>query len=110
MSLTVLTCLEPDLHDIADLPSPLAEQLQIKAHYAGYLAREAQHAQQAANRGKITIPADMDFSLPGMSREVCEKLSRVRPLNLGQAERISGITPAALSILSIYLHKQAANK
>jgi tRNA uridine 5-carboxymethylaminomethyl modification enzyme len=105
MSLAALACLEPGLSDLVDLPAPLAQQVRIKARYAGYLAREAQQVQQADRRRETLIPADMDFALPGLSREVCEKLSRIRPVSLDQASRISGITPAALNILSVYLNK-----
>jgi len=54
----------------------------------------------------MKLPPTVDYaSIPGLSTEVKEKLTRVKPLSIGQAARISGITPAALSILMIYLHK-----
>ena len=55
----------------------------------------------------IKIPLDFDYStIAGLSNEVKEKLSKIRPTSLGQAARISGITPAAISILHVYLHKK----
>ncbi|MBI4800177.1 MAG: hypothetical protein HY794_15910, partial [Desulfarculus sp.] len=56
----------------------------------------------------VAIPPDMDYAgLPGLSREVQEKLTRIRPANLGQAGRISGVTPAALAVVSLHLHRLA---
>ncbi|MDR1396437.1 MAG: tRNA uridine-5-carboxymethylaminomethyl(34) synthesis enzyme MnmG [Desulfarculales bacterium] len=110
LSLSDLARLEPGLSDIVNLPPAITEQIWIKAHYAGYLTREAKQAQQTVNHEQTAIPPDMDFILPGLSREICEKLDRIRPVNLGQAGRISGMTPAALNILSVYLHKRAVDK
>ena len=54
----------------------------------------------------IVIPPDLDYSeIPGLSREVREKLMKIRPYTLGQTSRISGVTPAAISILTVYLKK-----
>ena len=53
------------------------------------------------------LPEDIDYSaISGLSREVCEKLTRIRPRSLGQAARISGITPAAISLLSFYMKRR----
>ncbi len=96
--------LDPALEPLAALPAPVAEQLQIQARYAGYEERERQTVTRFREREGISIPPGLDFTgLPGLSREVQEKLSRVRPANLGQAGRISGITPAALAALSLHL-------
>jgi tRNA uridine 5-carboxymethylaminomethyl modification enzyme len=55
---------------------------------------------------KIKVPASIDYiKIPSLSREIKEKLDKFKPLNLGQASRISGVTPAAISILMIYLRK-----
>jgi tRNA uridine 5-carboxymethylaminomethyl modification enzyme len=101
-----LSVLDEGLAFMAELALVVKEQLEIKAHYAGYLLREEEQVQLARRREATLIPFDMDFdNCPGLSREVCEKLKRVRPLNLEQAGRISGVTPAALGVLGIYLHK-----
>ncbi len=108
ITLLVLASLEASLESLATLPPAVAEQIHIKARYAGYLAREEDQVRQKQNREDTPIPADMDFTdCPGLSREAQEKLMRIRPYNLGQAGRISGITPAALNVISIYLHKRA---
>ena len=106
LSLSDMAGLEESLQNLAKLPPRVAEQIEIRARYSGYLARE--HEQVLANQAReaTPIPTTMDFTgCPGLSREVQEKLMRIRPLNLGQAGRISGITPAALNIISIYIHK-----
>lgn len=55
---------------------------------------------------KLKIPGDIDFkNIPGLSNEVREKMVRIRPVTLGQASRISGVTPAAISILMVYMKK-----
>ena len=82
--------------------------MEIKAHYAGYEEREREQVARFRQREQVRIPADMDYqAMAGLSREVKEKLSRVRPASLGQAGRISGVTPAALAVLSLHLHRLA---
>jgi len=73
--------------------------------YAGYIARQEREAQRVAQDEGLRIPREMSFSLPGLSREMVEKLSFVRPVSLGQASRISGVTPAAISILRLHLRR-----
>ena len=94
------------------LPSELQSRLsweETKAvetaiKYEGYLAQQATEIERLKKAESRTIPEDFEYlEISGLSREVVEKLSRVRPLTLGQAGRIPGVTPAALSILNIYL-------
>lgn len=74
--------------------------------YAGYLERQKALARRSAARGDIALPCDLDYSrVPGLSRECVEKLSRVQPSSLGQASRISGVTPAAVACLETHLYK-----
>lgn len=74
--------------------------------YAGYLERQSQLAERTKRLEMVKLPDNMDYStVSGLSREVEEKLSKIHPLNLGQAGRISGVTPAAISCLEIHLHK-----
>jgi tRNA uridine 5-carboxymethylaminomethyl modification enzyme len=87
----------------------VAEQLDIQAKYAGYIDRqrdeiERQRAQEAAE-----LPSDFDFDqVRGLSSEVREKFNRVRPGTVGQAARIPGVTPAAVSLLLIHLKRRGA--
>lgn len=106
-----------DLERLARISAPLAEALadrdlrdletvQVDVKYAGYLERQRELIARAARLESVELPADLDYrQVAGLSREVEEKLARVRPRNLGQAGRISGVTPAAVGCLEIHLHK-----
>jgi tRNA uridine 5-carboxymethylaminomethyl modification enzyme len=92
---------------LADLPADVAESLEIEVKYEGYLDRQVEDASQFRKREGQALPPDMEYhGLPGLSREIQDKLSRIRPLNLGQASRISGVTPAAVAILEVMLKKR----
>ena len=80
------------------------EQSKIEASYEGYISRQKQEFQTLAELEKIALPKNIDYpSIAGLSHEVVQKLQDYQPINLGQAQRISGITPVALNILKIYL-------
>jgi tRNA uridine 5-carboxymethylaminomethyl modification enzyme len=84
----------------------IVQEIEIQIKYQGYIERQEEQVARFKKMERVKIPADLDFSsIPSLSTEVKEKLSRIKPLSLGQASRISGITPAALSILMIYLKK-----
>jgi tRNA uridine 5-carboxymethylaminomethyl modification enzyme len=74
--------------------------------YAGYVARQQREAALIMENDSVRIPPDIDFHLPGLSRETVEKLSSIRPVSLGQASRIRGLTPAAISILRLHLRQR----
>ena len=99
------------LNRIAPAPSPVAEavahQIAIQCKYAGYIERQQQDVDRLHRHEMMTIPSDLDFSLiDGLSNEIRQKLQEVAPSNLARAGRIPGVTPAALSILLIYLKKR----
>jgi tRNA uridine 5-carboxymethylaminomethyl modification enzyme len=86
----------------------VAEEVEIQVKYAGYIKRQEEQVGKLLKLEGIRLPANMDFKdIPGLTAEVREKLWEVKPLSLGQASRISGVTPAAISILMIYLKKIA---
>ncbi len=88
-------------------PSKVAEQLAIQVKYEGYLVRQEEQIHRFEKSEHLGIPADMDFTgLAGLSNEIKEKLKEIRPHSLGQASRISGMTPAALAILQVHLKKR----
>ncbi len=98
-----LIALEPS---ISEFDPSVAEQVEISVKYEGYISREKEEIMRALREEEEVIPLDFDFTaLPSVSHEVREKLLKVRPRTLGQASRISGITPAAVGVLSIYLRK-----
>jgi tRNA uridine 5-carboxymethylaminomethyl modification enzyme len=85
------------------------EQLEIDAAYAGYLDRQAADAEAFRRDEDLRLPADLDYAgVGGLSNEVREKLAAVRPLTLGQAARIEGVTPGALTALLAHVRRRAA--
>jgi tRNA uridine 5-carboxymethylaminomethyl modification enzyme len=79
--------------------------------YAGYIDQQRRHIEKMAGSDTRAIPQSMNFDrIPGISREVGERLTRVRPVTLGQAARIPGVTPAAVAILDVYLTLHAHNR
>jgi tRNA uridine 5-carboxymethylaminomethyl modification enzyme len=82
-------------------------QAEVEIKYAGYIDRQKELVERSKKLETISLPEDLNYlDIKGLSREVCEKLTKVKPKSLGQASRISGITPAAISLLSIYLRKR----
>ena len=89
------------------LKKETTEQVEIQVKYDGYIKRQMELIERFRKLEEATFPEDFDFSsVIGLTTEVMEKLLKIRPHSLGQASRISGITPAALSILMINLKKQ----
>ena len=84
----------------------VVEQVEIAAKYAGYIDRQRDEVQRSAYYENLSLPEDLDYlQIPALSIEVRQKLHRHRPQTLGQASRISGITPAAISLLLIHLRR-----
>ena len=82
-------------------------QVEVQIKYQGYVNRQNDIVERFQKMEYVRLPDDIDYTqISGISREVCEKLIRIKPRSLGQASRISGITPAALTLLSFYLKKQ----
>jgi tRNA uridine 5-carboxymethylaminomethyl modification enzyme len=82
------------------------EEIELQVKYAGYIKRQQEQVDRFKKLERTQLPEDMQYKgLPGLSNEVVEKLNRVRPLSLGQASRISGVTPAAVSVLQVHLKK-----
>jgi len=82
------------------------QQVEIEVKYAGFIQRQLKDVERFKHLEKIRLPLDFDYSrLSGISREIREKLSYFKPLNLGQASRISGVTPAAISLLMVYARR-----
>ncbi|MCJ7748580.1 MAG: tRNA uridine-5-carboxymethylaminomethyl(34) synthesis enzyme MnmG [Desulfobacterales bacterium] len=93
--------------ELENLPEEVWEQVEIQVKYDGYIKRQMEQIERFKKLEKVEFPEDFDFSsVIGLSKEVMEKLTKIRPFSLGQASRISGITPAAISILMVNLKKQ----
>jgi tRNA uridine 5-carboxymethylaminomethyl modification enzyme len=89
----------------------VAEQVAIRIRYAGYLDRQQADIDRQKRASGERIPADFDYAgVHGLSAELTEKLERIRPVSIDQAQRIPGMTPAAISQLLVYLkrHRSAA--
>jgi tRNA uridine 5-carboxymethylaminomethyl modification enzyme len=84
------------------------EQVEIQVKYHGYIERQLEQIERARNLENTRLPADLNYSvITGLTTEVLEKLNKFRPDTLGQASRIPGITPAAISVVSIALKANA---
>lgn len=91
---------------LSSVPEAVAEQVEIHHKYAGYIDRQYQDIERLRKHENTQIPAHFDYqAISGLSTEVIQKLIHIRPATLGQAGRISGVTPAAMSLLLIQLKK-----
>ena len=96
----------PVSEEQADFVATVVEQVEIAAKYSGYIERQKDEVERAAHYENLRLPPDLDYSqVSALSFEVRQKLARQRPETLGQAARISGVTPAAISLLLIHLKK-----
>jgi len=87
------------------------EQVEIQVKYWGYIKKENERIDRFRKLEEMRIPDEMDFTnIPGLSKEVSEKLKKFKPISIGHAGRISGVTPAALSILMVYIKTRAEKK
>ena len=90
------------------LAAEVAEQVEIQVKYQGYIDRQAEEVARSQANEETRLPADIDYNvIGGLSAEIKQKLLRHRPETLGQASRIQGMTPAAVSILLVYLKRVA---
>lgn len=103
---------DPEFHQALsgltpEVQAQVHEQVEIQLKYDGYISRQTTEVERLANSEQLVIPATFDFlSVHALSAEVRQKLSKHRPETIGQAARISGITPAAISLLLVYLKKR----
>ena len=94
-----------------ELAAQVAQQLEIQARYDGYIERQTNEIERQRKHESTAVPRDFDYgAVKGLSNEVREKLERIRPISIGQASRISGLTPAAISLLLIYIKKRELKK
>ncbi len=99
-----LSGLESEVDDVS-----VTEQVQIQAKYAGYIERQQTEIARSLRYEDMALPPQMSFQqVPGLSSEVVEKLDKHRPETLGQAGRIQGVTPAAVSLLLVHMKKKSA--
>ena len=93
-------------NDFQEYEYDILEKVNIKVKYEGYLKQQEEDIEKALANEKMMIPEAFDYSsIKGLRQEAKEKLMKIRPLNIGQASRISGVSPADISVLSIYVKK-----
>ncbi len=103
-----LSKIYPDL-DRNMVSKNIASILELEIKYEGYIKRQLDHIEKFKRLEHMTIPEQFCYEdIPGLTREVVQKLSKIKPNSLGQASRVSGITPAAISILMVYIKKARA--
>jgi len=97
------------LPELAEAFGPLSDEetegVVSRLRYSGYIERQQREAAKLQEDEDLRIPGTMTYALPGLSREMTEKLTRVRPVSLGQASRIPGVTPAAVAIVRMHLRR-----
>jgi tRNA uridine 5-carboxymethylaminomethyl modification enzyme len=100
-----------DIKETKNYPEQILFEVNTNIKYSPYIERMLAEIKEFKNIEKIKIPHELNYDdIPGLSLEIREKLKEFKPLNLGQASRISGVTPAAVSILMVYLKKRAQKK
>jgi len=88
------------------LAAQVRAQIEVAAKYAGYIERQEEEIARQRRNEETRLPEDLDYSrVAGLSNEVRQKLSDIRPATVGQAARVAGVTPAAVSILLVHLKK-----
>lgn len=99
---------QPLLGPGVDAPQ-VAEQIEVQVKYAGYIQKQMQDVERQRAQEDLVIPADFDYDkVPSLSIEACQRLKQARPATLGQAARVSGITPAAVSLILVQLKRLQA--
>ncbi|MDH3510627.1 MAG: tRNA uridine-5-carboxymethylaminomethyl(34) synthesis enzyme MnmG [Gammaproteobacteria bacterium] len=98
---------EQDAAETSELAEQIENQVEIQARYHGYVARQTKEIEKNRKHSTTSLPADLDYDqVRGLSHEIRQKLFDVRPTTIGQASRISGMTPVAVSLLLVYLKKR----
>lgn len=93
--------------DLPPLPAAVCEQVEIAAKYEGYINKQIEQVERAAKLEEKRLPSNLDYeAISGLALEARQKLNKIKPLSIGQAARISGVSPADISILMIYLEQQ----
>jgi tRNA uridine 5-carboxymethylaminomethyl modification enzyme len=101
----------PEAPEDDRLPQQVRAQVEVRAKYAGYIERQQDEVERQKRNEETSLPPDLDYSqITGLSHEVRQKLEQARPATLGQAGRIPGVTPAALSILLVHLKKRSLGR
>ena len=94
-----------------ELSREVREQVEVEIKYEGYIKKQLLQVEEMRKLEGKALPGDLDYDqISGLRLEAVEKLKRVKPLNIGQASRISGVSPADISVLLIWLEQQRQNR
>lgn len=97
--------------DLGYLEETIAEEVETRIKYEGYIERQEREVERMRRQDSVRLPDEIDYrTVHGLTTEVREKLNRIRPISLGQASRISGVTPAALMALQVHLRKTGESR
>ena len=111
VDLTMLQKLTVRELGLDNISAEVSEQLEIQAKYAGYIERQNLQAERMTQQEETKLPDNMDYAgIAGLSNEAKQRLSAIRPLTIGQAARIPGITPAAISLLLVHLKMDSSSR
>ena len=107
MSIAAVGARVTDAAESPEMSEQIESQVEIEARYSGYVSRQQQEIERARNNEQTAMPDDIDYDcVRGLSNEIRQKLNGTRPATLGQASRISGMTPAAIALLLVHLKKR----
>ena len=105
LSIIQLSEIIPELKNV---PLDVLTEVETEAKYSGYIEKQKKEVERFKKLEKMKLPEDLDYSqIPGLSNEVVEKLNKIKPVSIGQAMRIPGITPSAISAIQVYLKKRS---
>jgi tRNA uridine 5-carboxymethylaminomethyl modification enzyme len=109
--LAVVGAFDEDGPVFDELREQIVLQLDVQAKYQGYIERQAREIGRQEKQESLRLPADIDYdSVDGLSNEARQRLARTRPVTLGQASRLEGMTPSAVSLILIHLKKRQLKK
>jgi tRNA uridine 5-carboxymethylaminomethyl modification enzyme len=99
------------IEDLKDFSEDVLSEIETEIKYSGYISKQLKEVEKFKKLENMKLPEDLNYyEIPGLSNEMKEKFSRIRPTSVGQALRIPGVTPAAISAIQIYLKKRSVSK
>lgn len=99
------------ISDLKEFPNDILSEIETEIKYSGYIEKQLREVEKFKKFENMKLPEDLNYyEIPGLSNEMKEKFSKIRPTSIGQALRIPGVTPAAISAIQIYLKKHLSSK
>ena len=99
------------ISDLKEFPNDILSEIETEIKYSGYIEKQLREVEKFKKFENMKLPEDLNYyEIPGLSNEMKEKFSKIRPTSIGQALRIPGVTPAAISAIQVYLKKHSSSK